>query len=58
MTSLVIVASFVPLALLLAAASLRFGRRDRTVDGLPVGIRQSGRALIFPPPSGDPLHAC
>ena len=45
--------------LVIIAAALRLAARRRlttAADGLVVGTRQSGAPLVFPAPSGDPLH--
>lgn len=40
---------------IVVAATRRLGQADGP-RGLMVGVRQSGSALLFPEPSGDPLH--
>ena len=56
MTIAAVALAFASLALLLGAARFGPARLARPVDGLAVGVRQSGGPLVFPPPSGDPLH--
>ena len=56
MTFVVAVLTVASVALLVGVARSDCHRLARQGGGLAVGVRQSGGPLVFPPPSGDPLH--
>ena len=54
--SLTVIAALLALGVVAARVQVRRHRSLGQSSGLVVGVRQSGGPLVFPAPSGDPLH--